>query len=456
MLLRELKNKKVTVMGLGRSGGGVEVVKFLAMQGADVLVTDIKKTEELPDSLSAIKNLPRVEIILGQHRKEDFVERDFIIKNPGVPKKSPYLAIARQHNIPIKTDISLFFQLSPAPIIGITGTKGKSTTASLIIEFLKTNYDAHLAGNIGISPLGLLHKINPNSIIVLELSSWQLEDIESFALSPHVGVVLNIYPDHLNRHPDISDYIRAKKNIVRFGTKKDIAVLNYDDPAVKEFSSDVSGKVYFFSEVFQTNGAYMKEEGIYFGEDEEYIVAKNDILIKGDHAILNILAAVSIAKLYKIKNKEIKKILGTFKGIPYRQEFIREIHGISFYNDTTATIPQATIAALKRFEKNIILIAGGMDKNLDYTDLAKEIKRRVKYVILLPGSATEKIEKSMKEQGVSIKVTNVNDMEEAVRKAFKEARMGDSIVLSPAATSFNIFKNEFDRGEQFNKVVAAL
>lgn len=456
MLIKELKNKKVTVMGLGRLGGGVEAVKFLAKQGADILVTDIKKMEELKDSLNLIKNLPRVEIVLGQHRKEDFIERDFIVKNPGVPKKSPYLAIARQHNIPIQTDISLFFQLSPAPIIGVTGTKGKSTTVSLMLEFLKTNYDAYAAGNIGVSPLGLIGKIDTNSIVILELSSWQLEDIEPFALSPHIGVVLNVYPDHLNRHPDFSDYVRAKKNIIRFGTKKDIAVLNYDDATVREFSFNVLQKVYFFSETSQTNGAFMREGGIYFGEDEECIASKDDISVKGDYIIPNILAAVSVAKLYKTKNREIRKALQIFKGIPYRQEYVREIHGISFYNDTTATIPQATVAALKRFEKNIILIAGGVDKNLYYGDLVREMKGRVKFLILFAGSASEKIEENIREQGVRIKVKNVDTMQEAVRQAFKEAKAGYSVILSPAATSFNMFKNEFDRGDQFNEAVEAL
>ncbi|MBI3335472.1 MAG: UDP-N-acetylmuramoyl-L-alanine--D-glutamate ligase [Candidatus Portnoybacteria bacterium] len=456
MILRDLKNKRVTVMGLGRLGGGVGVVKFLAAHGAKLLVTDIKKAEELEDSLKKLRGISNVEFVLGHHRNEDFIERDFIVKNPGVPKRSPYLLRASQARIPIETDISLFFKLAPCHTIGVTGTKGKSTAASLIQKFLASSYSAFVGGNIGITPLELLDKIDANSLVVLELSSWQLEDLAPHKVSPYVAVILNVYPDHLNRHPDLQDYIEAKKNIIRYQTSEGSAVLNYDDPIVREFSSEVKGKLYFFSKREEVNGAYMKGEKVYFGQGEEGIIDRVHISLPGEHNLSNILAALTLAKIYKVSSRDISKALESFTGIPWRQELIREIGGIAFYNDTTATIPEAAIAALKRFEKNIILIAGGVDKGLDYRELAKEIANRVKFLVLLPGDASEKINSRLTTHDSRLKVIKVEGMEEAVKSAFKNAQSGDTIILSPGAASFNVFKNEFDRGEQFNKAVAAL
>jgi len=200
MQLAQLKNKDVTVMGLGSLGGGVNTVKFLTKHGAKVLITDIKKASDLEESLQQLKGLKNIELVLGHHRNEDFIDKDFIVKNPGVPQNSPYLRVALEHGVPIETDLSLFFKLSPARSIGVTGTKGKSTTASLIYELLKKNYSVFLAGNIGKTSLDILAKLNANSLVVLEFSSWQLQDLEPFGVSPDVSVVTNIYPDHLNRY----------------------------------------------------------------------------------------------------------------------------------------------------------------------------------------------------------------------------------------------------------------
>lgn len=456
MTIKNLKNKDITVMGLGRLGGGVPVVKFLASHGARVLVTDIKKAEALADSIEMLKQFGNVEFVLGQHRNEDFIDRDFVIKNPGVPKNSPYLRVAREHNVPIETDISLFFKLTPATIIGVTGTKGKSTTASLIYEFLKESYTTFLAGNIGKTPLDIVEQADANSFVVLELSSWQLEDLASFKVSPHIGVVTNIYPDHLNRHINLEDYIEAKKNILRFGTKESIAVLNFDDEAVKSFGKDFAGQVYYFSMHHKVNGVYLQGNDLFFNDAEEPFASVADMALAGSHNVANVLAASTVAKHYKIKSKSIRKTLAEFTGVPFRQELIRDIGGISFYNDTTATIPEATIAALKRFGKRIILIAGGVDKELDYAGLAKELSDKVRLLILLPGSASDKLSAQIHAHHVNIPVHEVESMDEAVAEAFRNAKSGDVVVLSPGAASFNLFKNEFDRGQQFNAAVQAL
>jgi len=434
MIHSDFKGKKVVVMGLGLHGGGVGTAKFFCRQGADVLITDLKSRKELKKSVDKLKKF-KVEYVLGEHRKEDFKNADLVIKNPDVPGDSSFLKIAHKHKVPVKTDIGIFFELAKgAYIIGITGTKGKSTTATLVYKFLKSRYiRTFLAGNIGISPLDLISKIKKGDRVVLELSSFELEDLE---ISPQIAVVTNILADHLNRYKGMKEYIKAKKRIFKFQRKKDNLVLNYDDSIVKRFSSRAKSKVYYFS----------------VGEmKDEYDIKK--FKLSGEHNLANISAAIKVAKLLKISDKKILKVLKSFKGVPYRQEFVREARGVKYFNDTTATMPDAAVEAIKSLNKKfpeseIILIAGGQDKGLKYKKMAKEINKKVKEVILLPGTGSDKLKKSLRK-----KTRSVNSMEEAVKKASKTAEKGDIILLSPGGASFNLFKNEFDRGEQFNKYV---
>jgi len=447
------RNKKVTVMGLGIVGGGVGTVKFLTRIGAKVLVTDLKTKKDLESSLKKIKRLP-VKLILGRHRAKDFIDTDLIIKNPAVPDNSPYLKIAKKNGVPVETDVGIFFELCSAPIIGVTGTKGKSTVVTLIYHFLKSKYpNVILAGNIGTSPLGSLKKINKNSKVVLELSSWQLEGLKSHKKNPQVALITNIYPDHLNRYKNLKEYINSKKIIFLFQKPKDILFLNYDDKILRKFSKLAKSKFYFFSRKKIPKDLKM--------------IIKN-LKLAGEHNISNILAAFSVAKLYKVPSKSIKKILKKFRGLPWRQEFIREIKDVKYFNDTTATMPEATTAAIKTFSQKfpkskIILIAGGEDKKLNYKNLTKEILKKVKHLILFSGTASDKIkkellaEKSSSQTRPLLTITaNINLMEKAVEKASELARRGDIVLLSPATASFNLFKNEFDRGEQFNKALRKL
>ena len=430
-MIKDFKNKKVVVMGLGLHGGGMGVVKFFAQQGAKVLVTDLRTRKELKKSLDKLKGY-KINYVLGKHRVGDFKNVDLIIKNPGVPKDSKYLKMARKNKIPIETDIGLFFALcSWQKIIGITGTKGKSTTATLIAKLLSTKYKVVLAGNIRASVLEQLSKINRNTIVVLELSSWQLEDLKLYKQSPHIAVITNIMPDHLNRHKGMKDYIKAKKLIFKFQTNKDLLILNNDDTIVREFAKESNAKAIFYSKIQALN--YLK-----------------NIKLIGEHNLYNISAAIIIAKIFKIPNISIKKTLGKFKGIEGRLEFIKEIKGVKYFNDTTATTPEATIAALRSFRNhNIILIAGGTDKNLKFKNLAKEILNKTKLLILLPGTATEEIKKK-------IKIQDTNSMKDAVKMAYKTAKKGDIVLLSPGCASFGLFQHEFDRGEHFKKWVKKL
>jgi UDP-N-acetylmuramoylalanine--D-glutamate ligase len=415
------KNKKITIMGLGLHGGGVGVVKFFYKQGAKLLITDLKTKSQLKESLIKLKNL-KIKFILGKHRKQDFINTDLIIKNPDVASDSIYLKIARENNIPIKTDIALFFDLCKAPIIGITGTKGKSTTATLCYLILKNKYPhTFLAGNIGVSPLEILSKVNKskNAKVILELSSFELEDLRQ---SPQIALITNLFPDHLNRYKNFKDYIKAKESIFKYQNRNDILILNYNDPESKKIARKALAKIYFF---------------------------------KGS----NIEATLKVAEILKISQKDIKKTLSKFKGIHDRQELSAIKKGVRYINDTTATTPQSVILAINTFKEKftkskIILIAGGMDKNLEYKNLAAEIKKNVDNLILLPGSATDKIKNRLGK--LKVGYLDSVSMAEAVKIAENIAQKGDLVLLSPGAASFNLFKNEFHRGEEFKKEVNQL
>ncbi|MCX6721708.1 MAG: UDP-N-acetylmuramoyl-L-alanine--D-glutamate ligase [Candidatus Staskawiczbacteria bacterium] len=434
------QGKKVTVMGLGLHGGGVGVAKFFCEQGAEVLVTDLKTEEKLEDSINKLKGL-KIKYTLGKHQEADFISADLIIKNPDVPSTSPYLEIAKKNNVPVETDVSLFFKLSGAFIIGVTGTKGKSTTSSLIYHIIKTKYkNTFLAGNIGVSPLELLSEVKKGDKVVLELSSFELEDLTQ---SPNIAVITNILPDHLNRYGTMEEYIKSKKIIFEYQTKKDHLILNEDDDILRRFAEERS-KISIVRQFSLNN----KPKDINL----------DNLKLLGEHNLQNILAAIEVAKILKIPEKTIEKALKTFKGVPSRQEFIREVRGVKYFNDTTATMPDATITAIRVFLENfpnsrLILICGGQNKGLKYEKLAEIIRERVDEVIMLPGTASDKIKENLKNY---TRVHEVSLMQEAVKKAKEFSEKGDVVILSPAAASFNLFKNEFDRGDQFVKAVKNL
>ena len=348
------KNKKVLVMGLGLNGGGVGVAKFFCKQGADVLVTDLKSEEVLKDSISKLRG-KKIKYTLGKHKEKDFLWADLIIKNPDVPSSSPYLEIAKKNNIEVETDISLFLKMSKAFSIGITGTKGKSTTSSLIYHILRKKFKkTFLAGNIGISPLELLPKIKKGDKIVLELSSFGLEDLKQ---SPNISVITNIMTDHLNRYGTMAEYIETKKIIFKYHNKNDALVLNEDDFIVRQFAKEAKSKVYFYS-----------------GNN----VKANGFKLMGKQNLSNLSAAITVAKLLKVPEKNILSAIKTFKGVHSRQEFVREVSGVKYFNDTTATIPEAVVSAMDSLSEKftsakILLICGGVYKGVDYNKMVEKI-----------------------------------------------------------------------------------
>lgn len=462
----DFKGKKITVMGLGLHGGGVGTARFFAKSGAKVIVTDLKNSQDLKESVAALKGLP-VKFVLGQHRAEDFSNVDMVIKNPAVPGNAKSLQIARENKIPIETDVGIFFDLCPAPIIGVTGTRGKSTTAALIHESLKlVNKNAVLAGNIRISVLDVLPKIKKDSIVVLELSSWQLEGLPAHKKSPRIAVVTNIMKDHLNRYKSMDEYIEAKKNIFRFQGKNDFLILNYDDPIVREFAKTAKAKIYYYGMNKMSEldsgykiGAWQKQNNIVFGEQGEEILPISDIKLIGNHNLYNILAAITVGVISGVSVKFIRKAISGFMGLEGRLQLIRKIKGASYINDTASTTPDATIAAINSFsDKNIVLIAGGTDKNLDYKELVDVLvsSKQIKRLILLPGTATDKLVKELNTRNYLFNLVNVDSMQAAVKHGYDVAEQYDVVMLSPGAASFGLFQNEFDRGRQFNQNVLGL
>lgn len=443
MKLRDFNGKKVVIMGLGLypQGSGISAAKFFARRGANVLVTDLKSRKELANQIKLLRGF-KIKYVLGKHSRSDFKDADLIMKNPGVRAESKFLKIARENKIPVETDVSLFFSLCPAKIIGVTGTRGKSTTSSLIYEILNSaGEDVYLGGNIQVSPLNFLEKLNKDSLVALELSSWMLESIESSKVSPPIAVITNVMADHLNTYAGMKEYARAKSLIFKFQKSKDLAILNFDNEITRKMGESVKAKKIWFS-------LRKKSAGL--------DLAKNTIL-PGEHNLYNALAAVIVVKHLKISDSIIKKVLKDFKGIPNRLEFIHELGGVKYYNDTTATTPDATLAALKFFkDKNIVLIAGGADKNLEFKELAKILQNAVKVLILLPGTATDKLRKDLAEMGENIEPIAAKSMKEAVLKARELSQSGEIVLLSPGAASFGLFVNEFDRGGKFVKEVKNL
>lgn len=459
----DFKKKNVLVMGLGLHGGGVAVAKWLIKKGADVIITDIKNRKILRHSIKKLKGLP-ITYVLGRHREADFKWAEFVIQNPGVRKESDYLEIAKANGAEIYNEAGLFFEFIEAKnIIGITGTRGKSTTTALTYEFLRKKLPkTQFGGNIRTKAMFDIIGRAKKNYSVLELSSWHLEGLEKVKKSPHIAVFLNIMPDHLNRYKDIDEYADAKKNIFRYQGQDDYSIFNRDNKFTLKIAKTTPSKRYWISLKFfpGENGSFIQNNWIIFRENgmEKRIMNIKDVVLPGEHNLYNILAAVTVAMILKVNVSSIKNVLSKFKGLSDRLEFISEERGIKYYNDTTGTTPDAAIAALKTLgkNKNIVLIAGGSDKNLEFKELAKEIKKYCKKVILLKGEATKKIKKELKAIGYESFSLEFDAMDNALREACRSSEVGDIVLLSPAAASFGIFTNEFERGERFKEAVKKL
>lgn len=456
------------IFGLGRyeQGSGISAARFFVRLGARVTVTDLKTEKELRPTVRLLKKLP-ITFHLGGHRLADIRSADFVIRNPGVPSHSPFIREARRRGIPVMTDVSVFLQLCPCIVVGITGTRGKSTTTALVGEMLRAaRKHVFVGGNIQRSPLTFLHELDPQSIVVLELSSWLLESLADINASPHAALVTNIYPDHLNIHRTMAAYVRAKENIFRFAPPGGVLVLNYDNAYTRRMGRGRSGVIWFSMKPLpaKTTGLCLRR-GIMVvqhgsaghGWHAHEVMPVNRMRLAGTHNIENALGASALALAVGAKQEDVVRVLTRFHGLPSRQEVVRTLRGVTWVNDTTATTPEAAIAALRRFGNShaqTILIAGGADKKLKFSVLAREIKRRCKAVILLDGTATPKLKREL--SAFSAQLSVARSMQEAVRTAKKITARGDVVLLSPGCASFGIFQNEYDRGDQFVRAVRRL
>lgn len=481
--IHNFQDSVVTVMGLGRykQGSGMGAAKWLIRHGAQTVITDLKDAEELHESVQLImdwyrryrdlypdRTLYQPVFVLGEHRKDDFIGVECVVQNPGVPSESEFIVAAKEQKVPIESDVSLFFRFYQHPIVAVTGTKGKTTTTLLLGEMMKRkDAKAVTAGNIKVSPLEHLDALieEPSPVpVVLELSSWMLESMPQAFIDlkrgPDIAILTNVYPDHLDRYPNFEAYVASKRIIFEYQTPEQFTLLNADHDLVKGMEPNVKGKLFWFSKTYrEQNGCYIKDGSIVYRRDgiETVVVPMADVGLKGDHNIENILSATCAAMLSDISLPDIVDVLKHFEGVTDRQEMVREVDEITYINDTAATGPDAVLAALHRFhgEKagDIVLIAGGVNKQLAYNDVAEEIVKVCKAVFLFPGDASDLIKKAINGR---IPVTDAASMKAAVQGARAVAVRGDTVLLSPGAASFNLFRNEFERGEQFREEVRNL
>ncbi len=460
-------------MGLGLNGGGLASARFFAEHGAkEVIVTDMKTEEELAPSVAELRHYPNVRFALGGHNIEDFRTADMVIKNPGVKSEgNQYLAAAHC----IETDISIFLQLSSAPVLAVTGSKGKSSTVSALYYGLQQcGIPAFLGGNITVSPLTFLTETNSDTPVVLELSSWQLGDLAHCPqLKPKIAIITHIMPDHQNWYGSMERYVADKKIIYRNQDKTDYTVCNYDDGWGKTFAQETAGQVFWYSaHPLPTHlvGAWIAPDGsawMRLTPGDDRLLLPPRIAVPGAALKQNVMAASLALALYGVNPEKIPAVMQNYGGIPHRLEFFYETDQFKFYNDSAATIPEAAAAAVNSFEKPIILITGGTDKKLDFTAIAPELKK-AKALFLLAGTGTDKLIPLLQAQHTPYfgPFQDLSTLLEAVHRECEHTPQSNNtvpqnshtttqeiVVFSPGATSFGMFKNEFDRGLRFKEAV---
>lgn len=459
----DLRGKRVTLIGLGTRQGGLGVARFLAQQGAIVTVTDLRPPEALAATIQALDGLP-IRYVLGLHEDHDFspAGADMIVRNPGVPRHAPQLELARSHGIPIEMEMSLFFKACPAPIIGVTGTKGKTTVATLTGDLLRTVFpDAIVAGNMGISALDQLPHLTADVPIVLELSSWQLEALIEHQLSPWIAMLTLIAEDHLNTYRDFADYAAVKRGIAWHQQPSGWLIVNRDDPESWRTANETSAAVVpFGSDDRGEDGAWLREDALTWrwrGRERHWPIPQSPAL-RGKHGRRNALAAVAAAMIAGAEAERLTTRLHLFPGVRDRMERIAEIDGVTYINDTTATAPIAAAAALESLAEcagTVHLLAGGADKRLDPAPLAEAAARYQPRIYLFKGTGTPALADALQQRGVPPDGT-FTSMEDVVRAATANAAPGDVVLLSPGCASFGLFLDEFDRGDKFRASVAAL
>jgi UDP-N-acetylmuramoylalanine--D-glutamate ligase len=446
----ELNGKRTLVVGLGKSG--VASALFMKAHGARVTVSDTKSGDELRNEIPVLLD-HGITVETGGHGERTFRGQDLIVVSPGVPVDAPPLVQARSLGEAVIGEIELAAQFLPGPIVAITGSNGKTTTTTLTGEIMTAaGLSTLVGGNIGTPAISLAERAKPDTVIVLEISSFQLETIQTFC--PKIAVVLNVTPDHLDRHRTFEIYTDAKARIFENQQGSDFAVLNADDPTCVAMGSRTKAQVFWFSRHKQVQqGAWVDDGNIVFRDatGQREILQVSEIPLKGTHNLENVLAAVCAGALMGCAAEKIRKAVHEFKAVEHRLEFTATINGVDYYNDSKATNVDATIKALESFPANIHLILGGKDKGSDYTVLNDLIRQRVKRIYTI-GAAAAKIKSQVK----GAEVVHAETLENAIRKAHATAQSGDIILLAPACASFDQFKSYEHRGKMFKEIVAGL
>ena len=449
-----LVGRKVAIIGLGVSN--LPLLDYLYANNAKVKVFDEKEIDSIPVEVMDKITKYSMEFSFGQNSLSELKGFDLIFRSPSCLPTKEELVEEENRGALITTEIELLMEMCPCKIIGVTGSDGKTTTTTLISEIIKNaGYNCHVGGNIGIPLFTKLNEIMPEDIVVLELSSFQLMGMQ---VSPQIAVMTNVTPNHLNIHKDYEEYIDAKKNIFKYQNEDGILVLNYDNEITRRCAREAKGNVIFYSGKEKLENGYIVDENVIKECDEKirkHILNTSDLIIRGQHNFENICAAIAATKTLVPIDEAIKTIK-EFKGVEHRIELVRKINEVKWYNDSASSSPTRTLSGLNAFDEEIILIAGGYDKNLDYTPLAKPIINKVKALILI-GQTSDKIFKAVKEeldvQNKNLDIYQCDTLEQTVELAKGIAKPGQIVLFSPASASFDMFKNFADRGSKFKNLV---
>jgi UDP-N-acetylmuramoylalanine--D-glutamate ligase len=452
----DLIGNRIVILGFARQG--MAFARFAARNGASVVVSDLRSQEQLQNSMDELQDL-EIEYVLGQHPMSLLEGADLLVISGGVPANLPLVIAAGQQGIPISNDSQEFSKRCPATIVGITGSAGKTTTTALLGEMAKAaGRRTWVGGNIGRPLIADLEEMQPGDIVVQELSSFQLEIWQH---SPPVAAVLNITPNHLDRHESMAEYSRAKANILRYQDKAGIAVLSADDSGAMELAPLVMGRLRLFSiEREVHDGAFIRDDFVWLrspSNHETAVISVENVKLRGRHNLKNICAAVTLADSLAIPVSAMVEGIKSFSGVSHRLELVMTINGVQYINDSIATAPERALAALASYEEPLILLAGGKDKNMVWDEWVRQVSSQVKQVILF-GALAEMLEERLEQEillhGSALKISRVETLPEAVSMAAAIAEAGDVVLLAPGGTSFDAYKDFDERGRHFRALVA--
>jgi UDP-N-acetylmuramoylalanine--D-glutamate ligase len=452
----ELSGKRIAVVGL--AANNTPLIKYLVSSGSFVTALDRKTPSELGDYLRQLRDLP-IEYHLGSDYLKYLYGHDEVFLSPGIPRNLPEIQAAIKAGVSFSSEMELFFSVSPGPIIGVTGSSGKTTTTTIIGLIMERCGSARVGGNIGRPPISFLSELTEETQVVLELSSFQLQSMTN---SPNIALVTNVTPNHLDVHVDMEEYIEAKTQILRHQNPQDYAVLNLDNEITRKMAGTTPGRVYFFSRTEKLlEGAFFwrGELILRLNNEEEIICGRDEMPLPGDHNVENVLAAALTCRLAGAPIRVIQDVVTKFTGVEHRLELVREYKGVKYYNDSISTTPDRAMAGLAAIPAPILLIVGGYDKHLPFHDFAALAVERCKAVILIGATAPiirEALEMAEEKTGRVIEKINAGSLHEAIVKSRDAASPGDVVLLSPACASYDMFRNFEERGKLFKEIVNGL